>query len=40
MIDPSRGVNGNSRYVIHTECLKFLDGDDEPHMMLITFEKF
>ena len=40
MVDPSRGNRENSRYVIHSECLKFIDSDEEPHMMLITFEKF
>jgi hypothetical protein len=28
------------RYVIHSECIKFTIGEEESHLMLLTFEKF
>lgn len=28
------------RYIIHSECVKFTIGENEDHLMLLTFERF
>jgi hypothetical protein len=30
----------SNRYVLHTECLKFFDTHQVPHMLIVTFERF
>ena len=30
----------SNRYVLHTECMKFLDTHHVPHLLIVTFERF